>query len=69
FANMEKWSQAVQSYRIALQIDPNHDSVHIRLATALQRAGRQDEAIQEYQEALRLNPNDLVAAQQLLKLK
>ncbi len=42
----------------ALAADPEYPEAHISLALALADQGRLDEAIVHYQEAIRLNPDD-----------
>jgi len=49
---------AIEEYRQALAGDPTNAFVHLRLATALQRAGRWNEALRSADVALRHEPNE-----------
>ncbi len=52
---------AVTSLEAARAWDPRHGPAYFLLGQALRVQGRNDEAIQTYQHALRLNPNDIAA--------
>ena len=49
-------AEAEQYYREALRISPSYAEVHYNLSLALAAAGKQDEAKQHLDAAVRLNP-------------
>jgi tetratricopeptide (TPR) repeat protein len=49
----QKWGEAAEAYRNAVQLEPDTGSHHANLATALLRAGKRDEAVTEAKEAMR----------------
>jgi cytochrome c-type biogenesis protein CcmH/NrfG len=51
-----------------LELEPNSARVHDQLGLVLQRQNKVSEAISEYQQAMRLNPQDEQAKQQLRAL-
>jgi len=57
---------AIEHLQTAAQVAPNRAGVHNNLANALARAGRLQEAVSSYEEALRLNPQ-LTAARENLE--
>jgi len=54
FSHTNRFQDALQSYRVALQMDPDLAEAHLNLAFALQKEHRKD-ALQEYEAACRLN--------------
>ena len=48
--------QAIEEYRKALAINPNHQAVHVNLGVAYDALGQQDLALEQYQMALKINP-------------
>lgn len=54
-------SEAVAYYRAAIRHRPPHVGTHYNLAQSLYGLGMYDEAIAEYQEVLRLDPNEPAA--------
>ena len=55
------FTAAIQHYRAASALQPNSAGVHMNLGSALDDAGKQDEAIAEYKEAIRLAPKNASA--------
>lgn len=51
-----KLDQAIEDYRLLLQQYPNIAAIHSNLGAALAGLGRYEEAIQEYERALQLQP-------------
>ena len=51
YFELEQWSKAADSYRKALAIAPNDDSLHTKLGHSLYSQGLRDEATREYQRA------------------
>jgi tetratricopeptide (TPR) repeat protein len=49
---------AIQHYREALALQPNSAETHMNLGSALDDAGRPEEAIAEYKEAIHLEPKN-----------
>jgi len=58
----------VTHLREAMQYQPDNAKAHINLGQALAALGQRDEAIAQFKEALRLNPNEREAREQLNKL-
>ncbi|MDJ1175316.1 tetratricopeptide repeat protein [Roseofilum capinflatum] len=54
--NQGKLPEAVQSYRRALQLDPEYALAHYNLGLALYDQGKLPEAVQSYRRALQLDP-------------
>jgi len=50
--------QAIEQYKIALQLLPNSSLAHMNMGNALDTEGRLDEALIEYETALRLAPDN-----------
>ena len=57
---------AIAHYQRALQLDPGQAETHYDLGVTLARAGRMPEAIEQWKQALQLNP-DYTDAQNALK--
>jgi tetratricopeptide (TPR) repeat protein len=53
--------EAIDHYRKALEIEPNHAEAHNNLGLALAGRGRIDEAIDHYQRTLKIDPGDAAA--------
>ncbi len=56
-ATSERWDLAERQYREAVALAPEDPAVHRHLAGALMRLGRVEEAIEEYETTLRLDPD------------
>jgi tetratricopeptide (TPR) repeat protein len=54
-ADQGNWNDAIASFQAAMEIDPGHADTHFRLATALEHAGRFQEAKAHYERALDLD--------------
>jgi len=52
-----EFAEAVQTYRQALQLNPNSSEAHHNLGLTWQAQGRAGEAVTEFEQAVRLNPN------------
>lgn len=62
-AGEERWDEAVQYWKKALEQGPHSAAAHNNLAVAYEKRGALDEAGREYEEALRLDPgNALIKA-------
>lgn len=57
-AEYQEWQMAAEVLRFALKFGPADFEIHRKLGWCLQFAGFQDESAEEFEEALRLNPND-----------
>ena len=53
------WKDSETLFRHALEVTENNYLAHSNLGVALQRQGRMDEALREYQEVLNLQPDDV----------
>ncbi len=56
-----KFTQALEEYRKAIQEDPQSSYLYVELANAYMRHRRYKEAVQEAENAIRLNPDNLDA--------
>jgi Flp pilus assembly protein TadD len=54
YAQQNRLDEAVVNFRQALRIQPGTPEIHENLARSLERQGKKPEAVQEYQEAIRL---------------
>jgi tetratricopeptide (TPR) repeat protein len=54
-ADQGNWNDAIANFQAAMEIDPGHADTHFRLATALEHAGRFQEAKAHYERALDLD--------------
>jgi tetratricopeptide (TPR) repeat protein len=52
------YSAAIKCYRRSLELRPNAPGTYLQLAEALRGAGRMDEAIEAWEQTLRLAPGD-----------
>jgi Flp pilus assembly protein TadD len=52
-----------------LRIDPHSVEAHLNLGVALEQAGRASEAIEQYEQVLRLNPDLTAASNALARLR
>ncbi len=53
---LKKYPLAVESYRNAIQLQPNQPELHFNLGIALSECQQLDDAIKSYQTAIQLNP-------------
>jgi Tfp pilus assembly protein PilF len=56
-AGRKQFNEAIEHYRIALQIKPDYAEAHNSLATALVGRGQVDEAIEHYRQAVKIKPD------------
>ena len=56
FENLDKLDQALNSYRIAVQVCPNLFKAHYELGIILLRQGKSEEALRKFMEVLEINP-------------
>ncbi|HEV2416218.1 MAG TPA: tetratricopeptide repeat protein [Terriglobia bacterium] len=54
-----KLPQALEKYREALELDPQHAGIRVNFAAALLRLGQWNQGVAELREALQLDPNNL----------
>jgi tetratricopeptide (TPR) repeat protein/tRNA A-37 threonylcarbamoyl transferase component Bud32 len=52
---------AIRAYRRAIELDPNLDEAHLELGIVCMHVGLLDEASDEFQRALTLNPDNMLA--------
>jgi len=60
--DMGKWSDAEMHFREAVKADGKSAEAHYNLALSLDKLGRHPEAVQEFDEALKLAPNNKAIA-------
>ena len=65
----ERWKEAEEQLRAALEAAPDNPAVHFNLGNSLLGQKRTAEAAREYREALRLNPNHQDARKRLSLLE
>jgi len=68
YYNSGSYYEAEMAYRQAFEFDPTNANAHNNLGLALKMQGKNDEAIREFREALRIDPNVENASRQLQKL-
>src|SRR6201993_3932101 len=61
YSSSSEWSFAVIRFQNALALTPNRPELHVRLGEVFLHAGRLDRAAPEFEQELRINPNDLRA--------
>ena len=59
--SMAEFEKAIESYRKAVQVDPNYFDAWHALGMAYLRANRIQDAIEAGQRAVEINPNDMLA--------
>ncbi len=64
-----EYQKAVEHFKDALKYAPESVTLHYNLALTLKRAGRRNEAIEEFKRVLELNPGDQGARWNLLMLQ
>jgi tetratricopeptide (TPR) repeat protein len=64
----KQWKRAEDANRRALQIDPSNNMALNNLGVALQEQRRSKEALEIYQRAAQLNPNDEVAKANIVRM-
>jgi tetratricopeptide (TPR) repeat protein len=52
---------AIRAYRKAIELDPNLDEAHLELGVVYMHVGLLDEALDEFQKTLTLNPDNMLA--------
>lgn len=57
-AGEDRWEEAVQNWKKALEQDPDSAAAHNNLAVAYEKRGALEEAGREYETALRLDPRN-----------
>lgn len=57
----QRFSEAIDAYKKALELDPKNVDVRVDLGTCYRSSGKPDVAIQEYKKAVELNPNHVNA--------
>jgi len=62
------WANGEAMFRNAVAVTKNNPTAHLNLGAALQSKGKTDEALAEYREALRLDPQMFEAANDVGKL-
>jgi Flp pilus assembly protein TadD len=65
----QRWSSAEQDLRKVLQLSPRHTGAMNDLAVLLMNINKKDEAIKLLQQVLQINPQDRMAAANLLRLQ
>jgi tetratricopeptide (TPR) repeat protein len=61
YSSSTQWSFAVIRFQNALTLSPNRPGLHVRLGEVFLRAGRVDQAAQEFEQELQIDANNLRA--------
>lgn len=61
YSSSTEWSFAVIRFQNALSLSPSRPGLHVRLGEVFLHAGRVDQAEQEFEQELRIDPNNLRA--------
>jgi len=56
-AKQDRFTEAEENYRQALEVDPNFEAAHFDLGNVFARQGKLDEAKEQYQETLKVAPD------------
>ncbi|PKP57479.1 hypothetical protein CVT91_10540, partial [Candidatus Atribacteria bacterium HGW-Atribacteria-1] len=62
----EKYERAEQSYKKAIELNPNFENAHYWLGKVYKQTGAYDQAIEQWKEVLRINPGNQYAFQNLI---
>jgi Flp pilus assembly protein TadD len=57
--------EAINHYRLAVEVDPDFAKAHINLGYHLSKKGQLNEAVSHYQQAIRVRPRDSAAINNL----
>ena len=60
-----EWKAGEAAHRKALALEPGRDDLHNNLGYCLLRQGRKKEALEEFREALKINPKSAMARNNL----
>jgi len=63
-----KWQDAINEYKKALAIAPNDEVIHYNMGKAFLQGGKRYEAMDSFQDAIRINPKFDPAREELVKL-
>lgn len=56
-AKQDRFTEAEENYRQALEVDPNFEAAHFDMGNLFARQGKLDEAREQYQETLKIAPD------------
>jgi len=62
----EKYEMAEQSYKKAIELNPNFENAHYWLGKVYKKTGAYSQAIEQWKEVLRINPGNQYAFQNLI---
>ena len=62
----EKYAMAEQSYKKAIELNPNFENAHYWLGKVYKQTGAYNQAIEQWKEVLRINPGNQYAFQNLI---
>ncbi|MDX8413305.1 MAG: tetratricopeptide repeat protein [Mariprofundales bacterium] len=65
---MQQYKQAIDAFRQALLLNPNHRNSHFNIATALEALEKYPEAAQHYQQELAIDTNDSAATYRVARV-
>src|SRR5882672_12825241 len=60
-ADEKKWPEAIETYKIAIRLDPTYAPAYGGLGDAYFNSGNSEQALAAYKEQVRLAPNDAMA--------
>lgn len=68
YAGLEKYDDAINAYKKAIQFNANHAHIHAAFGAALSQLHRYDEALKAYKTALDIDQKDVMILHQLGKI-
>ena len=68
-AGLSRWAEAEVAYRCGLKLEPNHSAMLTNLGAAIATLGRLPEAAETFEQAIRADPSNVTAQQNLAQLR
>jgi len=68
-SSLNRWAEAEAAYRYGLKLEPNHSAMLTNLGAAIATLGRLPEAAESFEQAVRADPANVTAQQNLAQLR